>query len=156
MKPTKLCTACLRILDHTGLKSIFLLWKGTAMAWVEYNPNPDHAKRVGDCAVRAISKALHVDWDKAFVIITITAFSKKDMPSSDAIWGEVLKINGFEKRILPDRCPFCYTAKMFCGEHPKGIYVLAFGGHVATVEDGMLFDSWNSEDEIPIYYWEKV
>ena len=44
---------------------------------------------------------------------------------------------------------------MFCEEHPKGVYVLGFGGHVATVVDGVLYDSWDSTQEIPLYYYEK-
>ena len=33
--------------------------------WVEYNPNPS-GRRVGDCAVRAVAKALNVDWETAW------------------------------------------------------------------------------------------
>lgn len=40
-------------------------------------------------------------------------------------------------------------------KHPHGVYVLAFGGHVATVRDGVLLDSWDSSDLIPIYYYAK-
>lgn len=36
-----------------------------------------------------------------------------------------------------------------------GVYVLAFGGHVATVRDGVLLDSWDSSDLIPVYYYAK-
>ena len=36
------------------------------MAYIPYNPNPV-ARRVGDCAVRAVSKALGVDWEQAFL-----------------------------------------------------------------------------------------
>ena len=49
-----------------------------------------------------------------------------------------------------------YTAKDFALDHPMGVYVLGFGNHVATVEDGRLYDSWDSSQEIPQYYWEKV
>ena len=31
-----------------------------------------------------------------------------------------------------------------------------FGNHVATVVNGQLYDSWDSSNEIPQYYWEKV
>ena len=77
------------------------------------------------------------------------------MPSSDAVWGTYLKRRGFTKHILPESCPDCYTAKDFTREHPNGVYVLAFGGHVATVKNGVLYDSWDSTELVPIYYWEK-
>lgn len=124
--------------------------------WAMFNPNPLNAQRVGDCSVRAVSKALQVDWDTAFILIVEKAFEYKDMPSSNAVWGQVLKENGFIRKIPPNKCPTCYTASMFCKDHPTGTYVLGFGGHVATVIDGTLYDSWNSLDEIVLYYWEKL
>lgn len=120
--------------------------------WVEYNKNPT-GRRVGDCAVRAISVALGVDWETAFLMLAKNAFAMGDMPSADSVWGAALRQNGFYRETIPNTCPDCYTARDFCNDHPTGTFVLAFGGHVATVVDGDLFDSWNSEDEIPQYYW---
>lgn len=122
--------------------------------WIEYNPNPK-GRRVGDCSVRAISKALNIDWEQAFLIITINALTLADMPSSNAVWGSVLKDNGFERAIIPNTCPDCYTAEDFCRDHQKGVFVLGFGSHVATVINGNLYDSWDSSNEIPQYYWSK-
>ena len=75
------------------------------------------------------------------------------MPSSDAVWGAVLRQHGFYRKAIPNRCPDCYTAEDFCRDHPEGVFVLGFGGHVATVVDGILYDSWNSSREIPVYMW---
>lgn len=120
--------------------------------WIEYNPNPNGA-RVGDCAVRAVAKAFGDRWDTAFARVALEAFIMGDMPSSDAVWGAVLRRHGFRREAIPNTCPDCYTAADFCRDHPQGTYVLAFGGHVATVVDGDLFDSWNSSNEIPMYYY---
>ena len=38
--------------------------------WVFYNPNPKGA-RVGDCAIRAVSKALNLTWEEAYFLIRI-------------------------------------------------------------------------------------
>lgn len=122
------------------------------MRYVEFNPNPI-GRKVGDCAVRAISKALKVDWETAYLMIAMNGLQMGDMPSSDSVWGAVLRQNGFYKKAVPNSCPDCYTARDFAEDHPEGIYVLGFGGHVATVVNGDLYDSWNSSDEIPIYYW---
>lgn len=122
--------------------------------WVEYNPSPT-GRRVGDCAVRAIAKALNLDWEQAFAKIAINAFAMGDMPSSDSVWGAVLRQNGFYRQSLPNTCPDCYTAEDFCKDHPRGVYVLGFGGHVATVKDGILYDSWNSSKESPQFVWYK-
>lgn len=120
--------------------------------WVEYNPNP-LARKVGDCAVRAVSAALDTSWEDAYEMIVENGFAMGDMPSSDAVWGSVLRQNGFAKRTIPNYCPDCYTVEEFCKDNPRGTFVLGFGGHVATVIDGDLYDSWDSLKEIPVYYW---
>lgn len=123
----------------------------------EWNPNPT-ARRVGDCAVRAVAKALDTDWETAFALIAAAAYAMGDMPSSDSVWGAVLRQHGFYREAIPNTCPDCYTVRDFCEEHPKGTYVLGLStsggiGHVATVKDGDLFDTWDSSHEVPVYYW---
>lgn len=120
--------------------------------WVRYNPNPA-GRTVGDCSVRAVSKALNTSWEDAYGLIVTNGFAMGDMPSSDSVWGSVLRQNGFYREAIPNECPDCYTAKDFCKDNPYGVFVLGFGGHVATVVDGDLYDSWNSENEIPQYVW---
>lgn len=118
----------------------------------EYNPNPT-GRRVGDCAVRAISVALGFDWETAFLILARNAYAMGDMPSADSVWGATLRQNGFYREAIPNTCPDCYTAEAFCNDHPRGTFVLGFGGHVATVVDGDLVDSWDSSNEIPQFFW---
>lgn len=108
---------------------------------------------MGDCAVRAIAKALKVDWEEAFRLIVANAYQMGDMPSSDSVWGSVLRQHGFYRAAIPNACPDCYTTEDFIADHPRGTYVLGFGGHVATVHNGDLYDSWNSLQEVPQYYW---
>lgn len=124
------------------------------MIWEKYNPNPV-GRSVGDCAVRAIAKALSVSWEKAFTLIAVNAFQMGDMPSSNSVWGAVLRQHGFYRSAIENNCPDCYTAEDFCKDHPNGVYVLGFGNHVATCVDGILYDSWDSSKEIPQYYWAK-
>lgn len=124
------------------------------MVYVYYNPNPA-GRRVGDCSVRAVSKALKIDWESAYAMLTQAGFDMCDMPSSDSVWGAVLRKNGFYRKAVPNTCPNCYTARDFCRDHPLGTFVLGFGGHVATVHDGQIFDSWDSSKEIPQFFWEE-
>lgn len=121
--------------------------------WKEYNPNP-RARRTGDCVIRAISKALDQDWDTTYTGIVVTGFDEKDMPSGNHIWGEYLKDHGFRRHLVPD-VGEPYTVADFARDNPTGTYVLAISGHVVCVKQGYWFDTWNSADEIPIYYWTK-
>lgn len=120
--------------------------------WIEYNPNP-LARRVGDCAVRAVSAALDISWEEAYDLIADAGYKMADMPSSDSVWSAVLRQHGFSRKVVPNTCPDCYTAEDFAQDHPHGVYVLCFGGHVATIRDGILLDSWNSSDLSPQYYF---
>lgn len=122
--------------------------------WVYYNPNPTE-RRVEDCAVRAIAKALDIDWEQAYALITSAGFGMGDMPHSNSVWGAVLRQHGFYRKAVPDVCSDCYTAEDFCRDHPRGTFVLGFGRHVATVVDGNIYDSWDSSREIPQYFWYK-
>ena len=124
------------------------------MAYIEFNNNPV-GRRVGDCAVRAVSRALNMGWEAAYIALAMNGLSMGDMPSADSVWGATLRQNGFYRTAIPNSCPDCYTARDFCEEHPEGVYVLGFGGHVATVENGDLYDSWDSSNEIPQFYWHK-
>ena len=121
--------------------------------YIYYQPNPVGRSTVGDCAVRAIAKALDIDWEDAYAKLAVNAFRMADMPSSNAVIASVLRMNGFYRQSLPDYCPECYTAEDFCKDHPHGTYVLGFGSHVATVENGDIYDSWDSSNEVPQYFW---
>lgn len=120
--------------------------------WQRYQPNPT-GRNVGDCSVRAVSKALNVDWETAFAEIAAAGYQMGDVMSSNSVWGAVLRKNGFYREAIPNTCPDCYTAEDFCRDHPRGVFVLGFGNHVATVVDGVLYDSWDSSNEIPQYFW---
>ena len=125
------------------------------MTWVEYNPNPV-GRSVGDCSVRAIAKALGVSWEQAYALTASAGFGMGDMPSSNSVWGAVLRQHGFYRSAIDSNCPDCYSAEDFCRDHPKGTFVLGFGNHVATVKDGQLYDSWDSSREVPQYFWFKM
>ncbi len=124
------------------------------MPYIYYNPNPKGLS-VGDCTIRAISKVLNLSWKRTYLYLSMQGFIMNDMPSSNKVWGEFLKENGFVKFQIPDTCPDCYTIKDFCYDHPYGAYVVGTGEHVVAIIDGIYYDSWDSGNEIPIYYFER-
>ena len=120
----------------------------------EFNNNPT-GLRVGDCAIRAVSLALNKDWESTYLLIALNGLQMGDMPSSNSVWGSVLREAGFVRENLPNTCPDCYTVRDFCEEHPKGTYVLGLSGHVVTAKDGNWYDIWDSGDEIVLFYWRR-
>ena len=120
--------------------------------WIEYNPNPT-GRRVEDCAVRAVAKALNKDWEAAYALLAKNGYAMGDMPHSNSVIGATLRQHHFYRNSIPDACPDCYTAEEFLRDHPKGTYVLFFTGHVATGQDGNIYDSWDSSQLSPQFYW---
>ena len=118
----------------------------------EKNLNPS-GKRTVDCVVRAIAYATGSTWERTYLELAMEGYEKHDMPSSNNVWDSYLRKNGFERHLIPNTCPMCYTVKDFCKDHPNGMYVLATGSHVVAVEQGDYYDTWDSGDEVPIYYY---
>lgn len=120
-----------------------------------YDPNPA-GRNVGDCAVRAVSKATGQSWCDSYLSLCMVGYRVGDMPSANDVWGAYLREHGFRRRMLPDTCPDCYTVEEFAETHPVGTFVLALSGHVVCVENGDIFDSWDSSGEAVLYYWERT
>ena len=122
------------------------------MSFIHYNPNPS-GTYVGDCTIRAISKALGTSWHKVYADLAIQGYAMADMPSSNRVWGQYLRSCGYRRYVIPNTCPDCYTIKEFCEDNPTGTYIVGTGTHVVCVKDGDYYDSWDSGDETPIFYY---
>lgn len=125
-----------------------------SMSYVLFNNNP-HGKNVGDCTIRAASKALNQSWETTYLDLVTFGYDLADMPSSNAVYNAYLRSKGFRKNVIPNTCPDCYTFEDFAGEYFRGTYIVCTGTHVACIKDGTLYDSWDSSSETPIYYYER-
>ena len=121
--------------------------------WKQYNANPKGHKG-DDCTVRAISLALNQNWIMVYLRLCAYGLRHYDMPSANHVWGHYLIDQGW-KRYLVDEDPD-YTVSNFANDHPHGKYILALRGHVVAVINGDYFDSWDSGNEIPIYFWQEA
>lgn len=119
-----------------------------------YNPNPIKANH-GDCVVRALCKALNKPWEDVYVALCMEGLTMCDLPNSDAVWGAYLRSQGFRRYVVPNTCPDCYTVADFSQDRPEGTYVLGTGRHAVTVQDGVIYDNWRSDSEIPVFYFTK-
>lgn len=122
--------------------------------YINVNVNPLH-KRADDCTIRAIATALDKPWEEVYMDVCLEGLKYYDMPSANHVWGSYLKKQGFQRHIIPDTCPECYSVKEFARDNPQGVYILALHGHVVAVIDGDYYDTWDSGDRIPVYYWSK-
>lgn len=101
--------------------------------YIRYNPNP-HKATVGDCVIRAVAKITGQSWEQAYIDLRIEGLLLSDLPSANIVWGTYLKQHGFERCIIPNTCPDCYTVEDFAREHSKGTYLLAVSGHIEAIK----------------------
>lgn len=118
------------------------------------NPNPYH-HTIDDCVIRAIAIATGHSWDYIYIALTMRAYELKAMPSTNFVWDGYLRDIGYKRNAIPDMCPDCYTIEEFCKDHPNGSYILATGQHVVAVINGDYYDTWDSGELVPIYYYRK-
>ena len=124
------------------------------MRYRYYNPNKKNLT-AGDCVIRMLTVITEKSWDDCYRLVCDRGFEMGDMPSSNYVWMSLLYDLGYKRYIIPNSCPNCYTIKNFCEDNPEGIYVVGTGSHVVAVKDGWYFDSWNSGQEIPLFYFKK-
>jgi hypothetical protein len=120
----------------------------------QYNANPVN-NHVGDCVIRAISVLTGQDWMTTKIGIFIESCLMYSTESANNVWHNYLRKLGYTRYVVPNTCPNCYTVKDFCIDHPYGKYLVALDGHVVAVINGDYYDTWDSGNEVPIYFWKK-
>lgn len=121
--------------------------------YINYNPNP-YGSRTGDCVIRSVAKATGQDWGKAYIDLCLEGLLIGDLPSSNAVWGSYLAKRGYEKNVVPVKVGGT-TIKEFLSDHNHGTYVMCTGTHAVCAIDGNHYDSWDSSDEVVLYYFVK-
>lgn len=96
------------------------------------------------------------DWLRTYAALCAKGAQHCEMPSANEVWGSLLLENGYEEHSLLSKCKNCYNLIDFCNDHTHGEFVACTGFHVIYCKDGDYYDSWDSGDVIPTYYFEKI
>lgn len=120
--------------------------------WIFANPNPAK-KNVPDCVIRAVCIALNIPWMKVKHDLNKLSDEEFSVTCDDHVWGKYLYRLGFRPVLLPKGCPQCITIRMFSQIFPKGTYIIGTGYHAVAVIDGNYYDTWDSGDEVPSFFW---
>lgn len=124
------------------------------MRYVYYQPNKRNYS-AGDCVIRAICRATGKDWDTVYAELSAEGMINGDWGNANHVWDSYLRAQGYKRYAIPDLCPQCFTVAQFAADNPTGTYILATGTHVVCVENGAIYDSYDSSQKIPIYYYVK-
>lgn len=120
--------------------------------WVKVNPNPGK-RHVGDCVIRAIAIATGKPWLDVYDELYLAGRSRYDMMSANETWGYYLYRMGFEPFLLPDACPECVTVSEFARMFPEGSYIVGTGSHAIAIVSGNYYDTWDSGQTVPRYFF---
>ena len=129
--------------------------------YIYYQPNDKDLKdQVGDCQIRALSKALNLSWLETFDLIIPICRSQQ----TTAIFScelqktkEAMEYLGFEYHGVSNKKGTTRpTVESFAKSHPKGRYVVTVSHHVVAVVDGQYFDTWNSGYKSLYGYYELI
>lgn len=152
-KMYKSCIKFERLLAVKFLISMVYFYQVISM-YKEYNPNPSGSKTI-DCAVRALCAVLEKPWKTVYAALSVWGMKMHTWGNVGPVWGAYLRSQGYEREVIPNTCPDCYTVADFAADHPEGRYVLGTGTHAVAVINGDIWDSWDSSAEIPIFYYAK-
>lgn len=120
--------------------------------WVRTNPNPAK-KNAPDCVIRAICIALNLPWMQVHDELCSLSGDDYSVPSDDNVWGHYLYLKGFRPFLLSNHCPRCITVTEFTKYYPNGIYIIGTGSHAVAVINGDYYDSWDSGNVMPSFFW---
>ena len=120
-----------------------------------YCNNPSGNLQAGDCVIRAICKVTGDTWEKIYTELSVEGYELRDWGNANHVWDIYLRKQGFKRFACPDDCPFCYSVNDFANEHNKGSFIVATGTHAVAVVDGDYYDTWDSGNINPIYYYTK-
>jgi hypothetical protein len=116
--------------------------------WIRFNPHPKD-KNIGDCVKRTFVKALNMEYME--VQRYLNSIKKKvhaDKYNENKVWQEVIKQHNMIKLSYPAiKGQPRMNGHRFAEQHPKGTYILRMAGHLATCENGVIYDSWDSRDK---------
>ena len=113
-----------------------------------FQPNDKDLKdKVGDCQIRALSKALNLTWVQAFDLTipicrelqTYTFFDSDFNKTKEAMKSLGFEYTGISNKKGSKRP----TVQEFAKNHPEGTYVLSLANHVVACVDGIYYDTWN-------------
>lgn len=121
------------------------------MAFIQFNANPKD-RNVGDCVIRALSKATGKSWEEVYDDLYVIGRKKKRMMNDPHTYKEFLKNNNFT--IQPAERDFngkVLLVEEFADQISKfqkdRIFIIHTRKHLTVVINGDIYDTWNTSKQ---------
>lgn len=125
--------------------------------WKYYQPNKKDLKdKYGDCVIRALTKALGMEWLEVFDDIQPISRELQIPFNCKPCYEKYLEGKGFVYHgISNSKGTKRPTVQSFTKEHKEGIYILRVAHHIVAVSEGYFWDTWDSGNKSLYGYWVK-
>ena len=122
-----------------------------------YQPNNKDIKdNLGDCVVRALTKAVNKTWVEVYDELVPIGRELQCMPNDKVCVERYLSENGFAYEGVSNKKGTTRpTVDSFAKSHQEGVYVVKVAHHMVAVVDGKYYDTWDSGDNSMYGYWVK-
>ena len=121
-----------------------------------HNENPRGLVRTNDCVIRAITTAEEGNWHTTFNNLYKIAAGQGRMISDPKVWGYHLEQTGWSKRPQPRKSNNKkYTVHELIDLYPKGRFIISVAGHLTTVLNGKIYDTWDCGFKAVGNFWAK-
>jgi len=115
------------------------------------NPHP-LGYDIGDCAVRAISHLLDIDWDEAYDLLVRKGRENFVSMNNRYSSSEVAYDHGYRyEATITSAWNEHLTFEQFIRLHDHGKYLLYSPSHIVAVKDGKIYDTYDSHAFSPNY-----
>lgn len=120
-----------------------------------YQPNEKDLKdNIGDCVIRALSKAECKSWVEVFDELIPIAREKQCMPNGKPCYVEYLSRIGYQYTgVSNKRGTKRPTVSSFALSHKQGVYIAIVANHLVAIVDGHFYDTWDSGQKCLYGYW---
>ena len=127
------------------------------MSYKYYQPNSKDLKdKYGDCVIRALTKALNMEWLQVFDEIQPISRELQVPFNCRPCYEKYVENKGFKYYGVSNKKGAKRpTVEMFTKEHKVGTYILRVAHHLVTVVDGVYYDTWDSGKCCLYGYWKK-
>lgn len=111
-----------------------------------YNANSKN-NFINDCVIRAVSTVEEKTWNETYKELSILAMKK----------GLLLDDVNFVRPLLDSKykrtCSNNETIGQFADKHKKGKYLLTTKGHITSLIDGNIVDTWDCRNKVLECAW---
>lgn len=111
-----------------------------------YNANPHH-RHIDDCVIRALSLLTNKSWNELYDELSDISNNQGYMVDNVEFVEDYL-----DKRYKRE-CHYSKTLEEFVKEFPYGKYAVTMNGHITSVIDGVIYDTFDPSKRVIRCSW---